>query len=77
MTEMGTQILITKQAWERMPDVRAKAEDALRKNLELAGCHSIRVEEPRYEWFAPDPDSEAQWEPYWAWEINAFGERDA
>lgn len=59
-----------------MPDIRAKSEDALRKELELAGCHDIQFLEPRFQRIAPDPDAELrmQFEPYWAWEIVATGD---
>ncbi len=76
MVEIGTQCIISDRTWEKMPGVRALAETALRRELERVGCRGIVVEEPRHEWFAPDPDSEYQWEPYWGWEINAVGERE-
>ena len=75
MTEMGTQCIATAKTW-RMPGVRARVEHVLRKNLEIAGCHDIVIEAPRYELFYPDPDGEVQYEPYWAWEINAVGEKE-
>ncbi len=75
MTEMGTQCIATDKTW-KMPGMQARVEHVLRKNLEIAGCHDIVVEEPRWELFSPDPDGEYDWEPYWAWEINAVGERD-
>ena len=77
MSELGTQILVSDWAW-KVPGIRARAEAALRSELERVGCRDITLSEPRYELQEPAEDTppELQFEPYWAWEMMATGEND-
>lgn len=77
LTEMGCQLIIKQRAINA--GFQPRGEEMLVKELEHAGCSptSIRLLEPEWTWFAPDPDWPNQWEPYWAWVLNAVGERRA
>ena len=77
--EMGAQVVMKQRAINAgfQPEMEKRLVDSLIK----AGClpESIELAEPEWRWFAPDPDWPNQWEPYWAWQLDAFGfrKRDA
>lgn len=56
LTEMGCQLIIKQRAINA--GFQPRGEEMLVKELEHAGCSpaSIRLLEPEWTWFAPDPD---------------------
>jgi len=72
---LACQILIQAPSWNER--VRALGEEKLRYALEQAGARNIVLSEPRFELQEPPEDTppELQFEPYWAWEIVATGEK--
>lgn len=85
--ELGTQIFVSDRTWDRMPGVRERCEEALRRELESKGCQNIVIEEPEralIEAQVAQPDwwteEDGEWEPIpeqHGWEIMATGETDA
>ncbi len=76
MSELGSQILVSDETWKRVPGIREKCEAMLRESLEEDGCHDITFTEPQYRLQESTEDTELRFEPYWAWEMMATGEKD-
>ena len=72
---MGCQIVMKPRAVNA--GLQPRCEEMLVETLERAGCtpESIYLDEPRWTLFSPDPDFGATWTPYWAWELDAYGEK--
>ena len=80
MTELGCQIRVSDRAW-KVPAIRERSFQALRRNLELANAHDIEIEEPERVFVDGYVDEDGEWvaieKPYWAWDIMAIGQADA
>ena len=72
--ERGVQCLVGDKAWH-VKRIRGEAEKAVRETLERDGCHNIVLLPPDYIFIELETDAEVQFEPHWAWAINAVGER--
>lgn len=72
--ELGCQVLITDRTWAGVPSIRATCQNALRVELVAKGCRDITLTEPYYGLIEPEEGQD--FEPYWAWHINATGVKD-
>ena len=76
MPEVGCQIRVSERAW-KISDIRERSFQVLRRKLELAGAHDIKIEEPKRIFVDGYYDEDGEWvavKPYWAWDIAAIGE---
>ena len=80
MAELGCQIQVSERAW-KVPGIRERSLFLLRRNLELANAHDIKIEAPEHLYIDGLVDEEGDWhpieKPYWVWEVMATGETDA
>ena len=80
MAEVFCQIRVSERAW-KVPAIRDRSFDSLRRTLEIAGAHDIKIEPPQHIYVDGVVDEEGDWQPidkpYWVWDIMAMGRDDA